>query len=303
MILKTENLMKYFGSYCAVKSVSMEVQEKDIYGFLGLNGAGKTTTIRMVLQLIKASGGKILVFGKPVRGRHKEVMSQIGALVEQPVYYKHLTAEQNLEVLRLISRDTPKSRIPEVLEQVGLSRYHKGKVGTFSQGMRQRLGIAMALLARPRFVILDEPTNGLDPQGIIDIRNVILELNKSGVTFLISSHLLHEIELTCNRVGIIVQGDLILQEEVHVILEKATTGCEVRVNPINHAKELISKMDYIKKFSVNGERIRVELPSLYFSRLNRELNQNGVQVSELIPTRLSLEEFFLITQKRETKQG
>lgn len=302
MILKTENLTKYFGGFCAVKSVDLEVKEGDIYGFLGLNGAGKTTTIRMILKLIKLTAGKIFIFGKPLGENFIEAMSQIGALVEQPVYYKHLTAEQNLEVLRLISCDTKKTRIQEALEEVGLLKYHRGKVGTFSQGMRQRLGIAMALLSQPKFVMLDEPTNGLDPQGIIDIRNLILHLNKkSGATFLISSHLLHEVELTCNRVGIIVKGELILQEEVNVILAKATTGCAIKPEPLDRAKEVIQKMDYVKKFTLDGDRISIEMPSLYFAKLNRELNQNGVQISELVPLRLSLEEFFLLTQKRKIK--
>ncbi len=299
MILKIEGLTKYFGSRCVVKSLDMEVKEGDIYGFLGLNGAGKTTTIRMILHLIRPSSGKVFIFGKHLTQDYVNIMANIGALVEQPAYYPHLSSEENLEILRLLSKKTPRSRIKEILRCVGLD--HKGRVGTFSQGMRQRLGIAMALLAEPSFVILDEPTNGLDPQGVIDIRNLIKDLNKNGITFLISSHLLHEIEITCNRVGIIVKGKMIIQGDVDKFLERTITGCNIKANPIDRAQEVISKLDYVKEFKLNEGRIRVKVSSHDFTRLNRDLVQSGVEVGELVPSRLSLEDFFLLAQKEETR--
>src|SRR5579863_4199000 len=182
-LLQTEGLTKHFGSFPAVQDLNLEVQEGDLYGFLGPNGSGKTTTMRMILRLIRASSGRVFMFGRDTRTRFIEIMRQVGALVELPAYYPYLSAVENLEILRLVSGDTPASRIPEILETVGLASRMRDRVRTYSQGMRQRLGIAMALLTRPKLVFLDEPTNGLDPQGINQMRQVILDLNqKEGVT-------------------------------------------------------------------------------------------------------------------------
>src|SRR5436190_16328763 len=196
-VLQTQGLSKRFGAFQAVQDLNLEVQEGDIYGFLGLNGAGKTTTMRMILRLIRPTAGRVAIFGRDIRSDFIGIMKQVGSLVELPAYYPYLSAVKNLEILRLASGGVPVSRIAEVLDLVGLASRMHDRVGTYSQGMRQRLGIAMAFLAKPRLVFLDEPTNGLDPQGINHIRGMIKELNrKDGVTFVISSHLLHEIELT-----------------------------------------------------------------------------------------------------------
>ena len=294
-VLQTEGLSKHFGSFKAVQDLNLEVQEGDLYGFLGPNGSGKTTTMRMILQLIRATAGRVLVFGKDIQSDFIGIMKQVGALVELPAYYPYLSAVTNLEILRLASGGVPASRIPEILETVGLASRMRDRVGTYSQGMRQRLGIAMALLARPRLVFLDEPTNGLDPQGIQQIRGVIQELNRrDGVTFIISSHLLHEVELTCNRVGMIKQGKLLFQDRLESIIARTVDGLRIRCEPRAKAIELLRAKEGVKEaHEEEGGHVRVVCDAARFAELNALLVGNGVTVSELTPARRTLEEFFL----------
>jgi ABC-type multidrug transport system ATPase subunit len=294
-VLKTEGLTKHFGRLRAVEDVDLEVQEGDIYGFLGLNGAGKSTTIRLVLRLMRPTGGRVAVFGRDTRTDFIEIMKQVGSLVELPAYYPYLSAYKNLEILRLVTGGVPRFRIEEVLETVGLRERMHDRVGTYSQGMRQRLGIAMALLPRPRFVILDEPTNGLDPHGINHIRGVIQRLNRQeGVTFLISSHLLHEVEITCTRVGIIKEGRLVLQDTMAGILARTVSGLSVRCDPMPRALEVLGAQSWVRRAKEDGQGgILVECDPSQFAQVNAALHQAGVAVSELTPERQTLEEFFL----------
>jgi ABC-2 type transport system ATP-binding protein len=294
-VLQTEGLSKTFGTLKAVQDLNLGVQEGDIYGFLGGNGSGKTTTMRMILRLIRPTAGRVQIFGKDVRKDFIEIMKQVGALVELPAYYPYLSAVKNLEILRLASGGVPGSRIPEVLELVGLGPRMNDRVGTYSQGMRQRLGIAMAFLARPRLVFLDEPTNGLDPHGINQIRHVIKDLNKrDGVTFVISSHLLHEIELTCNRVGMIKEGKLILQDKLDTVIARTVDGLHIGCDRKDLALKLLQSKEWIRQ--VREEEtglIRISCPTERFAEVNALLAANGVTVSELTPARQTLEEFFL----------
>ena len=294
-VLKTEGLTKYFGRFCAVDQVNLDVEEGDLYGFLGLNGAGKTTSMRMILRLIRPSSGSVSIFGKDVQKDFIEIMQDVGSLVELPAYYPYLSAVKNLEILRLATGGIPASRIPEILETVGLGARMNDRVGTYSQGMRQRLGIAMALLPKPRLVFLDEPTNGLDPHGINHIRGVLQELNKrDGVTFVISSHLLHEVEITCNRVGIIKQGKMILQDTMRNILAKTVTGARVVCDSQAKAEAILKTRPWAKEVrSDPAGGLRVACEPLRFSELNALLLKEGIAVSELVPVRQTLEEFFL----------
>jgi ABC-2 type transport system ATP-binding protein len=294
-VLRTEGLSRHFGAIRAVDDVSLEVGEGDVYGFLGHNGSGKTTTLRLILQLIRPTAGRVEVFGLDPRKRFIEIMRKTGALVELPAYYPYLSAEKNLEILRVVTGGVPKSRIPEVLEIVGLRERMRDRVGTYSQGMRQRLGIAMALLPSPRLVFLDEPTNGLDPQGIHHIRSVIRRLNREeGVTFVISSHLLHEVELTCNRVGMMKQGRLFLQDRVDRILEKTVIGLRIACEPAEQAAGLLRAEAWAKEVAVDETgRLRVRCGPERFAEANALLQSKGVRVSELTPERQTLEEFFL----------
>src|SRR5262245_41602360 len=252
-ILETEGLTRKFGRLLAVDGLNLRVEEGDIYGFLGLNGAGKTTTIRMCLRLIRPTSGRVKLFGNDLRSSFISIMSQVGALVELPAYYPHLSARTNLEILRILTPGIDRRRVDEVLEHVGLAARRDSAVRTYSQGMRQRLGIAMALLPKPRLVILDEPTNGLDPQGIADIRNVLLDLNRrDGVTLVISSHLLHEVEVTCTRVGILKAGKLVEQETVEAIRNKAGTAVRIEADPAERALEIARAIPYVQGAASDG---------------------------------------------------
>jgi ABC-2 type transport system ATP-binding protein len=294
-VLETEGLSRRFGRLVAVDDLNLRVEEGDIYGFLGLNGAGKTTTIRMCLRLIRPSAGRVRIFGQDLRASFISIMSQVGALVELPAYYPHLSARTNLEILRLMTPGIERSRIDEVLKIVGLADRSDSAVRTYSQGMRQRLGIAMAFLPRPRLVILDEPTNGLDPQGIADIRAVLLDLNRrEGVTMLISSHLLHEVEVTCTRVGILKSGRLVEQETVGAILAKAGTTVRIQGDPAPRTLELVRALPYVQGAAADGDgAVTVRVAPERRAELNAELVKAGVRVSAFVPQQMTLENYFL----------
>ncbi len=294
-VLKTERLAKKFRRIRAVQDVSLEVEEGDIYGFLGLNGAGKTTTLRMTLGLIRPTAGRIAFFGRDLRRDFIGIMRDVGSLVELPAYYPHLSAWKNLEILRIITGNVPRPRIEEVLGLVGLLERKDDRVGAYSQGMRQRLGIAMALLPRPRLVLLDEPTNGLDPQGINHFRNVIRKLNREeGVTFLLSSHLLHEVEITCNRVGIIKEGRLVLQDTLERILDRTINGLFVRCGDPARAAALLREQAWVSEVREDGGGgVRVSCGRDRFSEVGALLHRGGMAVSEMTPVRSTLEDLFL----------
>jgi ABC-type multidrug transport system ATPase subunit len=225
-VIVTRALTKRYGRTVAVDAVDLEVREGDRYGFLGPNGSGKTTTVRMLLGLVYATAGEIEVLGKPVPKRVAEVLPDVGALVEGPAAYPHLSGRRNLALLDAAGRGggrrTRRRRIDDALEQVGLGGVDQRPVKAYSLGMRQRLGLAGALLRRPRLLILDEPTNGLDPQGIKEIRELLVELNAGGTTVFLSSHLLAEVEQLCTRVGVVDRGRLVLEEDLATL--RAATG-------------------------------------------------------------------------------
>jgi len=295
-VIRTEGLSCSFGRLRAVQDLTLEVADGDIYGFLGLNGAGKTTTIRMILGLIRPTAGRVSLFGLDARQHFIEVMTRTGALVELPAYYPHLTARQNLEILRLATGGLRSSLVTETLELVGLGGRVDDRVRTYSQGMRQRLGIAMALLPQPKLVILDEPTNGLDPHGVNHIRSMIVELNRSkGVTFLISSHLLHEIEITCNRVGIIKEGRLIVQDTVAHLLAQTGGAVRLEVDRREEAVAFLRSLDWVKLVDGAGDggAITAQLDPSRRAELNAALVAKGLRVSALVPQKMTLEEYFL----------
>lgn len=230
MIIQTEQLTKKYRGRFAVDHLNLEIAKGDIYGFLGPNGAGKTTTIRMLLGLIQPTDGSIRIFGRDLRKDKLEILRRIGSLVEYPSYYGHLSATDNLEAIRRIL-DVPKTRIDEVLRIVSLSEESRRPVKGFSLGMKQRLGIAAALLANPDLLILDEPTNGLDPSGIQEIRELIKSLPEQyGITVLVSSHLLGEMEQMANTVGIIREGRMVFQDTIHNLRMKSTHDMELVVS-------------------------------------------------------------------------
>lgn len=230
LLIETTGLTKRYGVRVAVNRVNLQIPKGQIYGFLGPNGAGKTTTIRMLLGLIRPTGGNIRIFGKSMPRDKQAILGKVGSLVESPSYYGHLTARENLEAQRIIL-DVPKARIDEVLRAVRLDKEASRAVKGFSLGMKQRLGIAAAMLGNPELLILDEPTNGLDPAGIHEIRELIKAMPREyGVTVLVSSHLLSEIDLMVDHVGIINKGEMLFQDKIEVLRRKATSSIRLRVS-------------------------------------------------------------------------
>jgi len=227
-VIVTRALTKRYGSVTAVLSVDLDVREGDRYGLVGPNGSGKTTLVRMLLALVYATSGEIEVMGRRMPRHAREVLPQIGALIEEPAAYPHLSGRANLALLDAAgpggaaARRTRRRRVGEALEQVGLAGVDRRPVKAYSLGMRQRLGLAAALIRRPRLLVLDEPGNGLDPRGIRDLRELLTTLNETGVTVFLSSHLLAEVEQLCTRVGVLDAGRLVLQDDLAVL--RAPTG-------------------------------------------------------------------------------
>ncbi|WP_456276229.1 ABC transporter ATP-binding protein [Bacillus sp. AK128] len=237
--IETKNLTKKYDKQFVVNTINLKIEKGQIYGFLGPNGAGKTTTIRMLLGLIQPTYGDISYYGNSFKKNKIDILRKVGSLVESPSYYGHLNATENLEVYRKIL-GVHKARIAEILEVVGLAHAAKKKVKEFSLGMKQRLGIATALLGDPEILILDEPTNGLDPSGIHEIRNLIKQLaSEKGLTIIVSSHLLSEIDQMASHVGIISKGELIFQDSIEVLRQKARSSIRLEVGQPRVAWNLI----------------------------------------------------------------
>lgn len=290
-IVKTTDLSKYFGKHQVIKSVNLNVPKGQVYGFLGPNGAGKTTVIKMLLSLTKASSGQISIFDKNLKSNRINILREVGSLVENPSYYGHLTAYENLEVFRRIL-GVNKARSTEVLETVGLSHTNKKRVKNFSLGMKHRLGIGIALLGDPELLILDEPTNGLDPSGIQEIRSLIQNLaKKENKTIIISSHLLSEIDQVADYVGIISKGRLIYQDRIHALRTLADSTTEFKVSNRKTAETLI-KNNY--EIDLNQEHLRVKTTDEdAVSDIISTLVKHDVKVYGAKPVIASLEDIFL----------
>jgi ABC-2 type transport system ATP-binding protein len=291
--LQTEDLTKRFGTRTAVDRLTMRVERGDIYGFLGPNGAGKSTTLRMLLGLVRPTSGVIKF---PVRASSWEYLrarSRVGAIIETPAFYENFSGRRNLQLLASLSGGVRAQRVDEVLEIVDLRARARDPVKVYSYGMRQRLGIAQALLPTPEIIILDEPTNGLDPQGIHETRNLIRRLrDELKLTVLLSSHLLTEIEQLCNRVGIIHEGRL-LYEGGPEALVSSTSLYKVRVDDAARAFELLANVSGVTVSQNGGASLRVDADEESISNVNALLVGNGIKVYELSPAQESLEEAFL----------
>ncbi len=299
-IIEVNNLSKEFKEIKAVNKLNLNVYRSDVFGFLGPNGAGKSTTIRMLLSLINPTEGDIKIFGKSLKKERNFILKRIGAIVEKPDFYGYLSAYKNLEILgRISGTDVSKKRIMEVLELVGLEKRYGSKVKTFSHGMKQRLGLAQALLHDPDLIILDEPTTGLDPQGMKEIRELILHLSREQQkTLFLSSHILYEVELVANRMIIINKGKTVVEGYVNDLLNANKLKVTFEVSDSEKAKSIIAGTDFINDLDtiVNNTMI-FTLPSEKIASLNKYFIENKINVSAVIPTR-SLEEYFLnITEK------
>ncbi|WP_312754630.1 ABC transporter ATP-binding protein [Rummeliibacillus suwonensis] len=288
----TKNLSKKFGKEFAVDGIEMKIPKGEIYGFLGPNGAGKTTTIRMLLGLMKPTTGDIYIFNKNLKKEKIEILHKVGSLVENPSYYPHLTAYENLEAIRKILDVSP-SRIHEVLEIVRLTEVSNKKVKGFSLGMKQRLGIAAALLNHPELLILDEPTNGLDPSGIIEIRELIKSLpTKYGMTVLISSHLLSEIDQMATTVGILNKGKLIFQDSINAMRYHAQQNVLLTVSDGEKAWTLL-RAKGIKATYKNGGIELSDCSNEKVAQTVETLVHSGISIYRVEEQKRSLEEIFL----------
>lgn len=298
-IIEVKNLSKSFGEFKAVSNLSFSVPKGQVYGFLGQNGAGKSTTIRMLLTLIKPDEGDIEIFGLNINKHRTEVLKQMGAVIERPDLYKYLSALENLRIFSKLSgvKVSEKSLL-EQLTKVGLCGREKDKVKAYSQGMKQRLGLACALVHNPPLIILDEPVNGLDPQGIADMRNMILQLSRvEGKTILVSSHLLSEMELIADSMLIINKGKKVIEGKVNELLNPAkqiieliTTNTANTVSYINNSKWKNSLKDHFENI------IRLEFEKSSIPDFNRELIANNIDILSLRPVH-SLEDYFLAQTK------
>ena len=294
IVLETTGLTKSFRTRRAVDSLSLQVHEGDVYGFLGPNGAGKSTTIRMLTGLVRPHHGTARLLGYDIRTERVRALRDVGAIVELPAFYKYLSARENLDIFSRLSGGCDGKRIDHVLDTVGLLDRAKDKVKTFSHGMVQRLGIAQALLPSPKVIILDEPTSGLDPQGMRDVRELILRLAKDeGITIFLSSHLLHEIEQVCNRVAIINRGKLVAEGSVQDLLKQEMGVIEFATNDSNRAAEILGRLDSIKIIECAPGLVSISAVTQQIAEANRALVTEGLDVFSIVPKTMNLEDLFM----------
>jgi len=298
MLIRTEGLTFNFGNQTVVKSLSLEVPEGSIYGFLGPNGAGKTTTIKLLLNLLKTRNGSIHIFEKELQNNRINILSQIGSLIEQPALYLHLTGEENLRNRALLLQ-IPEKRVDEMLDLVHLTAAAHKKAGQYSLGMKQRLGIALALLSNPKLLILDEPTNGLDPNGIIEVRELLIRLaTKHQKTVFVSSHLLAEVERIASHVGIINNGELLFQGSIKDLEALSQPQVQIETNNSFDTANFLTRNRFMVTH-VNEHHVFIPYSSKEkMGEINTLLIQNGYNIFSISKQRKDLEKLFLaITQK------
>ena len=294
-VIEVINLTKVFREVKAVEGLNLNVNRGDVFGFLGPNGAGKSTTIRMLVSLIAPQEGSIKILGRSLNQNKREISGRVGAIVEKPDFYNYLSAYKNLEILgRISGKSISKKRIIDTLELVGLAARFNSKVKTYSHGMKQRLGIAQALLHDPELIILDEPTTGLDPQGLKEIRDLIIHLSKTeGKTIFLSSHILSEVELVANRMIIINKGKTIVEGNVSELLNSSNVKVTFEVDNVEEAKKVLETTRWsVKIRTFSDKEIIFELDSDEIAELNKYFVKSGVSVKAIIPAR-SLEDYFL----------
>ncbi len=294
-IIEITGLTKKYKKLIAVNNLNLNVYKGDVFGFLGPNGAGKSTTIRMLLTLINPTSGNIKIFGKDLTEHRKEILAKVGAIVEKPDFYLYLTAYKNLEILgKMSGANVSKINIMEILELVGLDKRYDSKVKTFSHGMKQRLGIAQALLHNPELVILDEPTVGLDPHGIKEVREIILRLSsEKQITIFLSSHILKEIELIANRMVIINKGQTIIEGEVKQLLSNDNDEVEINFRSELKIQEVLSTSIFASHtFSVTDSQLNINLPEEKIPQLIKTFVENNCDIYS-VERKKSLEDYFL----------
>ena len=296
-IVSIRQLSKRFGPFQALKEINLQVEQGDIYGFLGQNGAGKSTTMRCMLSLIRPDAGEIELFGQSLTTNREAILSRVGCLIEKPDFYKYLSAFKNLELFSRISgKPSSRAEIMDMLEFVGLAGREKDLVGGFSHGMRQRLGIAQTLLHDPDLIVLDEPTTGLVPQGIIDMRNLILRLKtEKNKTIILSSHNLHEVELICNRMVIIHKGESLVEGRVDALLQEEDQIIRIQSTATGQAQAiqvLAAQFPGLSYQILGLDSLEIVLAKDLIPSLNAALVQSGIPVFAMEAKR-KLEDYFI----------
>jgi ABC-2 type transport system ATP-binding protein len=292
-VIRTHDLTKRFKKLTAVDEVNFKVNRGEVFGFLGPNGAGKTTTIAMLLGLVQPTAGSAEILGHDIRRDLSIALRRVGAIVETPAFYPYMSGIDNLRIFARIDGGDTEKYIPSILEQVGLEGRGKDKVGTYSQGMRQRLGLGAALLGDPELLILDEPTNGLDPAGMQEMRVLIRRLSdEEGKTVFLSSHLLHEIEQVCDRVLILNKGQVIAQGEVKELLSQAH-ALELRIEDAVRAAEVVSELEWVEGTSHEGDRLHIQAPPERAPEILAALASRSLFPFEVRPIASTLESVFL----------
>ena len=296
-LVKVSGLSKSFKSFKALDNVSFKVFKNDVFGFLGPNGAGKSTSLRCMLSLIKPDSGSVEIFGKPLNKNRSEILKNIGSIIEKPDFYTYLSAKKNLELIARVSgKNVSSSEILDIIDFVGLNGRESSKFKTFSHGMKQRLGIAQALMHNPELIILDEPTTGLDPQGIIDIRNLILKLSQQqGKTVILSSHQLSEIELIANRMVIINKGKTVIEGKVSELLNNEEMLVKIQVDKPKKCLEIIkASFDQISEAKVMEEEVEMVMNPKLIPEINELITKNNIRVFS-IEQKKKLEDYFIKT--------
>ena len=302
VVLQTEQLTKKYRQRVIVNELALTVERGDIFGFLGQNGAGKSTTIRMALGLVRPTSGRVRVLGHDMSRQPLRALKSVGAIIEAPAFYENFSGRQNLRMFSAMSGGAEQQRVDEVLAIVGLRERASDPVRIYSHGMRQRLGLAQALLPDPELIILDEPTDGLDPQGLCEIRNLIRRLrDELGLTIMLSSHLLHEVEQICNRVAIIDEGRLLYQGPVDELVVN-DNWIKLKVDRVAEAFKLLARNPRLSLHLNGNDALYVKMAGEDIPLVNAFLVQNGFRVTELSPQRESLEDVFLrLTQEARTE--
>jgi ABC-2 type transport system ATP-binding protein len=292
VVLRTAGLTKRFGSIVAVDGLDLEVRAGEVLGFLGPNGSGKSTTAGMILGLIKPTAGRVELFGRPLGERGEDLSRRVGAVIESPAFYPYLSGRDNLQALALAAGGVPAGRIDALLTLVGLTERAHSPFKTYSLGMKQRLGIASTLLMDPALVILDEPTNGLDPAGQREVRDLIPELAREGRAVLLASHLLHEVEQICDHVAIIRRGRLVESGAVKDLLRRESV-LVIQIAEPERAATLVRELPYVGNVTHGSGAITLQAPVERGAEINRHLAEHGLWAQSLVPRGTSLEDIFL----------
>ena len=292
VVLRVTGLSKRFGTFDAVKGISFEIHRGEVFGFLGPNGAGKSTTVGMILGLIAPTDGSIELFGVKQHNERWDELRRIGAIIEEPAFYPYLSGWDNLEVLAKSIGGISRNKITEVLERVNLLDRSKDQYGHYSMGMKQRLGIASTLLRDPELIILDEPTNGLDPAGTKEIRDLIPKLAHESRAVMLCSHLLHEVEMVCSKVAIIKQGVVIANAPIKELLSGGNV-LQIKVDKIEAAKAILSSVPWVKSITIEDNYLLVDVPPDRNADINQTLVEKNIRVLELSTRSTSLESVFL----------